>query len=36
MNVLHEGAACELGAIVGDDSGRYPEVAHHPFQELDS
>ena len=36
MNVLHEGAACELGAIVGDDSGGYPKAAHQSFQELDS
>ena len=36
MNILHEGTARELGAIVGDDSGRDPEAAHKSFQELDS
>ena len=36
MNVLHEGAARELGAIVSDDSGGDPEAAHQSFQELDS
>ena len=35
-NILHEGAACELGAVVGDDPGRDPEAAHQSFQELDS
>jgi hypothetical protein len=36
MNILHEGVARELGAIVGDDSGRDLEAAHQFFQELDS
>jgi hypothetical protein len=36
LNVLHEGAACELGAAVSDDSGGYSETAHQSFQELDS
>ena len=36
MNLLHEGAAPELGTIVVDDSGRDPEAPHQSFQELDS
>ena len=36
MNILHEGATHELGAVVGDDPCRDPEAAHQSFQELDS
>ena len=36
MNILHEGAARELGDVIGDDPGRDPEAAHQSFQELDS
>ena len=34
MNVLHEGAACELGAVVSDDPDRDPEAANQSIQEL--
>ena len=36
MNILHEGATRELGAVVSDDPGRDSEAAHQSFQELDS
>jgi hypothetical protein len=36
MNILHEGATHELGAIISDDQGRDSEAAHQSFQELDS
>ena len=35
MNILHEGAACELGAVVGDDAVGDPEAAHETLDELD-
>ena len=34
MNILHEGAARELGAIVGNDPRRDPEAAHQSFKNL--
>ena len=36
MNLLHEGATRELGAVFGDDLCSNPEGAHKSFQELDS
>ena len=35
MNILYEGMARELGAVINDDPGRDPEAAHQSFQELD-
>jgi hypothetical protein len=35
LDVLHEGATCELCAIVGDDPGGYTETANYPIKELD-
>jgi hypothetical protein len=35
LDVLHEGVARELSAVVGDDSIRNPEPANQSFKELD-
>ena len=36
LDVLHEGVACELRAVVGDDSVRNTKMADQPLEELDS
>ena len=35
LDILHEGAACELGAVVGDNPVRYAKTAHQSLEELD-
>ena len=35
FDVLHEGVACELRAIVGDDSVWHTEAANWPLEEFD-
>jgi hypothetical protein len=36
LNVLHEGMACELGAVVCDHLGENSKMAHQSLQELNS
>jgi hypothetical protein len=36
MNILGEGAACELGVVVSDYLGGYSKAAHQSLHELDS
>ena len=35
LDVLHEGVACELHAVVGDDSVWHTKTADQSFEELD-
>ena len=35
LGILDEGAACELGAVVGDNPVRYAKTAHSSLEELD-
>mgnify|MGYP005836493007 CR=1 FL=1 len=35
LDVLHEGVACELRAVVGDDSVWHTKMADQSFEELD-
>ena len=35
LNILHEGVACELRAVVGDDPVRDPETANNRPEEFD-
>ena len=35
LGVLHEGAACKLRAVIGDDPVGYTKTAHQSFEELD-
>ena len=35
LNILHEGVACELRAVVGDNPIGYTKTAHQSFEELD-
>ena len=35
LDVLHEGEACELRAVVGDDSVWHTKMADQSFEELD-
>ena len=35
LDILHEGAAHELGVIVGDDSVWHTKMADQSFEELD-
>ena len=34
LNILHEGAACELCAVVGDDPVGYTKTAYQSLEEL--
>ena len=36
LNVLHEGVARELRAIVGDDPVGYTKTAHYSLEELEA
>jgi hypothetical protein len=35
LDILHEGATCELRAVVGDDPVGHTETANYPFEKLD-